>query len=366
MKKIFLFFIVLSGLLVHLHSELPDLEVKEESIKTENLISGMTGKIYINVENNTGVDQYGVVVRYALKDLKTNVVISQEEVSTQVLAHETKTITVYWGNPLYGDYLFSVIVDPENKITESNEDNNAASKVIHVSASDLTVTDITFSNPNPKVDEEIRIIAEIKNIGEASTIGSFKVGFYEGESLIGEEEVGRLDAGAFKSIFTYWTPRIDGSTEIRVKVDLKEEIDEMDENNNTATYTVNVEKLKVFILSNAIDWNLEGENFMAFLESNKIDVQRIFPSNFDSYKNEGIIIILGGPDAYSGVGYIVSQVLDISSINYLRTEGAYNVFMEKDIFTANQLIIVLAGNDRDLTARAILENRNAVLDYIKP
>jgi len=366
MKKIFLFFIILSILLIPLYCELPDLEVTEDNIKYENLVSGMSGKIHVSIENKSSVDLYTVPVKYALKDLGTNVVVQQDDITADCLANWTKTITFYVSNLLYGDYLFTVIVDPDDTIEESDETNNAVEKILHVTASDLTVTDITFSNPTPKIDEEIRIIAEVKNIGEASTIKSFKVGFYEGESLLGEEEIEKLDPGAFKSVFTYWTPRTDATMEIEVKVDNREEIDEMDEENNSVTHSIPVGKLKVFILSNAIDWSLQGESLKVFLESNKIDAQRIFPSNFDSYKNEAIIIILGGPDAYSGVGYIVTQVLDSSSINYLRTEGAYNVFLERDIFTAKQLIVVMAGNDRDLTAKAVVENKNLILDYIKP
>jgi subtilase family serine protease len=351
---------------MQINCELPDLEIAEENATFENFVSGMTGIIYVNIENKGNVDLYTVPVKYALKDLGTNVVIYQGNVTKDCLKNWTTTITIYISNLSYGDYLFTVIVDPENIIEESDETNNAVEKTFHVSASDLIVTEISFSNPTPKVDEEIRIIAEAKNIGEASTIESFKIGIYEGESLIDEKEIEKLDPGAFISVFTYWTPKIEGDIEIKVKVDLREEIDEMDENNNSLTHSITTEKLEVFILSNAIDWGLQGESLEVFLESNKIDVQRIFPSNFDSYKNEAIIIILGGPDAYSGVGYIVSQILGSSSVNYLRTEGAYNVFLERDIFTANQLIIVMAGNDRDLTAKAIIENKNLILSYIKP
>ncbi|HDN81380.1 MAG TPA: hypothetical protein ENG41_01490, partial [Methanomicrobia archaeon] len=200
MKKIFLFFIILSILLIPLHCELPDLEITEDNIKYENLVSGMTGKIYVNIENKSDVDLYTVPMKYALKDLGTNVIVYQDEITKDCLANWTTTVTIYWGNPTYGNYLFTVIVDPDNTIEESDETNNAVEKILHVSASDLTVTDITFSNPTPKIDEEIRIIAEVKNIGEASTIKSFKVGFYEGESLLSEEEIEKLDPGAFKSV----------------------------------------------------------------------------------------------------------------------------------------------------------------------
>jgi hypothetical protein len=366
MKKILLFPLMLSLLLVPVSCALPDLEITEELIAPENLVSGMTGTIYVNIENKSSTDLYTVPVKYALKDLATNVVIAQGTVTKDCPKNWTTTITIYVSNLFYGDYLFTVIVDPDDTVEESDETNNTVEKILHVAASDLTVTDITFSNPLPKVDEEIRIAAEVKNVGEASTIASFKVGFYEGEQLIDEKEVENLEPGAFKSIFTYWIPRLKGETEITVKVDSREEIDEIDETNNSLPSTLNVEKLHVFILSNAIDWRLEGESLKAFLESSRINAERIFTNSFDSYKNEEIIIILGGPDAYDGVGYIVSQVLDPSSVNYLRTADAYSVFLERDIFTADQLIIVLAGNDRDLTAQAIVENRNDIIEYIKP
>ena len=366
MRKIMPLCILLSFFLVPVCYGLPDLEISEGHITTENLVSGMTGTIYVNIENKSGTDLYGVPVKYALKELSTNVVISQETITKDCPKNWTTTITIYVSNLYYGDYLLTVLVDPDDTVEESDETNNTVEKILHVSASDLSISDISFSSPAPKVEEEIRIVAEIKNIGEASTIKSFKVGFYQGERLIDEKKIEKLDPGAFKSVFAYWTPRLEGETEITVKTDSREEIDEMDETNNSLPTKITVEKLKIYILSNAVDWRLEGENLKAFLESNKMDVERIFPNNFDSHKNESILIILGGPDAYEGVGYIVSQVLGISSINYLRTEGAYGVFLEREIFTADQLIIVLAGDDRDLTAQAATENKSVILDYIKP
>lgn len=87
MKKIFLFFTILSILLIPLHCELPDLEITEDNIKYENLVSGMTGKIYVNIENKSDVDLYTVPMKYALKDLGTNVIVYQDEITKDCLAN---------------------------------------------------------------------------------------------------------------------------------------------------------------------------------------------------------------------------------------------------------------------------------------
>ncbi len=367
MRKIslFLIFFILLSMIPGHSDELPDLEVTDDDLRGEKLIAGSSVILYINIINKSNITKYGVEVRYALKNVETDIVEHQATTKKDCPANETTTIEIHVSGLSFGDYLFTAIVDPNNAIKESNEENNQAGKILHVQASDLTVTEITLSNPTPKVEEEIQISAEIKNIGETSTAKSFRVGFYEGNTLLDEREITSLDPGGFKSVFTYWTPKFEGEIDITVTVDLREMVDEQDETNNSATRTITVERIKAFILSNSIDWYLEGERFKYFLESNKIEVKRIFPNEFDSYENEHNIIILGGPDAYSGVGYIVSQVLDPDSIAYLRTDGAYNVFSVKNIFTAGQKIFVMAGNDRDLTAQVIRENKEIVLTAIK-
>ncbi|MEA1993137.1 MAG: CARDB domain-containing protein [Euryarchaeota archaeon] len=358
---LFLFLAVSLILLPPEYAEKPDLTV---SNITSNLTAGEFGYINVNIENKSSVDLYTVTVRYGLKNKDTNAV-HQDDTTIDCPANETKTVRI--GVTLdYGDYLLTVLIDPKDTVEESNEENNKKEEDIHVSAPDLTVTDISFSNPAPKVDEEIQIMAEVKNVGEASTKEVCEIGFYDGKTLIDSLEVNKLAPGAFEMKSTFWTPTMEGEREIKVRVDLKEMVEEMDETNNTMTRSISAEKPMVYILSNAIDWHREGEGLEFFLESNKINVTRIFPNSFDSYRDKEILIMLGGHKAYDTVGYIVSQVLDLSLMNYLETEGAYDVFAREDVFSLNQKVIVLAGNDRELTARAILENKENILSYVKP
>lgn len=69
-------------------------------------------------------------------------------------------------------------------------------------------------------------------------------------------------------------------------------------------------KPKTVLLANSIDYNLASD-FLGFLRNRGMDIIHTDASNFNQYQTEKFIVILGGPDAYDGVGNIVQQVLTL-------------------------------------------------------
>ena len=65
-----------------------------------------------------------------------------------------------------GDHNITVIADPENEIYEINESNNASTWQIHVKASDLTVTNLSFNTERPERGEKVQINVTIANYGK--------------------------------------------------------------------------------------------------------------------------------------------------------------------------------------------------------
>ncbi len=90
--------------------------------------------------------------------------------------------------------------------------------------------------------------------------------------------------------------------------------------NNVYFFDNEPEKPKVVILSNSIDY-ARALDFVEFLENNGMEVIRASATDFDQYKNERFIVILGGPDAPEGVGEIVQRVLTGDEQDYLREKG---------------------------------------------
>ncbi|MBU0979504.1 MAG: hypothetical protein KJ709_01745, partial [Nanoarchaeota archaeon] len=129
-----------------------------------------------------------------------------------------------------------VWVDPENTIPEASEDNNLAIKTLYVQTKpDMRVRneDIAFTDNNPYHNDNIQILAMIRNI-ESEPTGPFTVRFYDNEysNLIDEVQ---LDLGPHQTelaIVNYTTTF--GNHTIHVKADPLNQVDEWDETNNHA------------------------------------------------------------------------------------------------------------------------------------
>ncbi|CAD5245041.1 hypothetical protein [Thermococcus camini] len=105
------------------------------------------------------------------------------------------------------------------------------------------------------------------------------------------------------------------------------------------------EKPEVILLANDIDWSIKGRLLASQLEALGFSVKRVTADEFDSHKGAEVVVILGGPDAYGGVGAYVRQVLSTEEQNAVRT-GKAGMFIRTGVWRSGQVVIVLAGDDR--------------------
>jgi hypothetical protein len=87
-------------------------------------------------------------------------------------------------------------------------------------------------------------------------------------------------------------------------------------------------------------------------------------SGFERYKEEKFIVILGGPDAYDGVGEIVKDVLNVKEGDFLRKRGNRNMYVKHNLWTKGQVVIVIAGSGRNETAAAHKMYRYKILNKL--
>ncbi|MGC1122407.1 MAG: desulfoferrodoxin family protein [Candidatus Methanofastidiosia archaeon] len=120
-----------------------------------------------------------------------------------------------------------------------------------------------------------------------------------------------------------------------------------------------VPKPKAIIVANDIDFS-RASSLVGFLENNGFEAVRVTASEFEAYKAEGLIIILGGADAPDGIGEIVRSVLDERKQELTRLGIRY--FIEADVWTPNQRVFVFAGRDRDETKEAHTQYRDKILE----
>jgi len=117
---------------------------------------------------------------------------------------------------------------------------------------------------------------------------------------------------------------------------------------------------RVVVLANLIDYALASDLF-EYLRNAGYEVVHVLPENFDSYKSEKNIIILGGHKAPDGVGEIVGDLLSAKQEAELEQKGAVKIFTFMDIWTPGQKIVVLAGNTREETKQAHRKHRGELV-----
>jgi hypothetical protein len=95
-----------------------------------------------------------------------------------------------------------------------------------------------------------------------------------------------------------------------------------------------------------------------------LDVVQVNAEQFEDYKDEKFIVILGGPDAPEGVGNIVreSGMLSIDAVDDIRRGSTGKRFMSNNPWSRRpgQIVWILAGSRRDQTVRAHKDHRNSI------
>lgn len=110
------------------------------------------------------------------------------------------------------------------------------------------------------------------------------------------------------------------------------------------------------IISNSID-KPAAERLKKFLERNGIQSELKEAKSLTSFyfPRKPLILILGGPQAYEGVGEIVSQYFSESEKNYLiNKNGSYGYWIKPSDWIDDQRVIIIAGHTRNETALAEL------------
>lgn len=112
----------------------------------------------------------------------------------------------------------------------------------------------------------------------------------------------------------------------------------------------------VIVLTNSIDYSLAGGLF-DFLIREGLHLEFHSSSAFYKYKDSRYILILGGPEAYEGVGEIAASIINSTEEDVVLKEGGALFSIKEDLWSKNQKIILAAGFNRELTQKAHTEDR---------
>ena len=107
-----------------------------------------------------------------------------------------------------------------------------------------------------------------------------------------------------------------------------------------------------------------SENWIEFLRNESVPYRQTKPAEFDKYKKEKFIAILGGPNESGGVGEVVKQVLTKEEQEFVSKPGSSRMYLKESTFAPGQKILVFAGADREAAGKARVSNRSKWIDYL--
>jgi hypothetical protein len=152
--------------------------------------------------------------------------------------NETTTVTLAWTPNATGSYTAAVVVDPDNAIDESNENNNSYNLTIEVSR----IADLTVNVTLPKsgtVGREVTFSVAVMNIGSAAAY-NFSIAVYIDTDKIDEKRIDFLDQGG-QILFNYsFIPHEARTYTVTAIVDPENNVIESAENNNAANATIEI------------------------------------------------------------------------------------------------------------------------------
>ncbi len=245
-------------LLVPSAQALPDLEPNSMSISPQKPVKGeaFSGEVWIrnNGDNLTLNVNVEIINGSADCTLGENCEIVHQEIIEIIGRAENVSVTFSWrGEETSGTHLLTTRVDPEDNITEGNEDNNDLEFEYEVL--DAYMPNLTFiSGPHlflepqvPAVGDPADFVVLFENTGNGNTVATnFQVAFYSilqpdgTPELLEQIEVRSLFGGDTAQMNITWLPDVAGDYLLRVVLDEGNVVDESIEDDNVAELEVMV------------------------------------------------------------------------------------------------------------------------------
>jgi hypothetical protein len=123
------------------------------------------------------------------------------------------------------------------------------------------------------------------------------------------------------------------------------------------------EKGKLIVVTNEANYE-KDKDVINFIATRGVAIERISPADFDKYKSEKYILVLGGPGEGEGLGDIVKQLLSPDEVSFVSQMGNKELYLKTDKYSSGQQIIVIAGCDADATFRQFVNSKDKWWGYI--
>ncbi len=142
---------------------------------------------------------------------------------------ETLTLTFSWFAKA-GPYNIKAIVDKNDVVTETDEDNNEKTVSFSALLPDLVIDDISWSPEEPSISDNVNFTVSVTNQGSVAS-GNSTLNFYVDDKYLDSAGIDALDASASENVTFSWIVK-EGTHDIKAVVTPHGVITESDENNN--------------------------------------------------------------------------------------------------------------------------------------
>jgi len=200
-----------------------------------NPVIGDTVTLFADIYNDAAgpLTAGAFTVRYYDNAVTPANLIADIRLTNQTIAYGGKVSTsASWNSTgkATGYHTILVVVDPDDEVTEDNEDDNTASRQIDVytTAANLDLQSVEFSNDYPENLSPVTIFANLKNRGGALSSDQ-TIDFYNGDPGAGGTKIGSAQsgnvasAGSVKTALVWTTPDINGSLSVYAVLNGKKE-----------------------------------------------------------------------------------------------------------------------------------------------
>lgn len=228
-------------LIIRTYLDYPDLFIETDDIEFSDENPDVTEIINISAKiHNRGLQDV-TNVEVAIKDGENQL---GSAIKIDDLPQGSSETVFYEWETVAGFHTIEVIIDPSNKYEEFLENNNQANKSLTVNAPDLTISSSSFdfSKDVPNQGENITISVTIKNTGTSDATDVRINCYIDGIKIADEQWVSKV--GKNSGTTTVDIPWIaeEGNHTIKIEIDPRNAIDEINEDNNEAQTNLKINK----------------------------------------------------------------------------------------------------------------------------
>jgi len=230
----------------------PDLVITSDDITVEPSSPTVNSStvVTVRVKNDGDVSATDVNVSlYEQPPVGPEAFVGKEVIS-QIYANTTGQTTITWTPSMPGNYTLIIIVDGDDLIEESNDDNNRVEKAVHVkNYADLVPADVQFS-PASQVEagNMLEVEVDIRNEGESTAsnvVVRFWVGIPSTGTMFDEVVVPQILSSETNAAVGVWQANTSDYQKmetrlIYIQVNPDQIVKETDYSNDNTSATINV------------------------------------------------------------------------------------------------------------------------------